>query len=165
MRKIIVIAHDMRSAFNLGSLFRTCEGIGVTKIYLSGYTPLPKHYNDNRLPHLAEKLDKAISKTALGAEKLVPWEPASDIFDLIEHLKSDGYQVCALEQTKNSVKLNKFKANKNIVLILGTEVEGLPQPIIKACDVALEIPMFGQKESFNVVQAAAMALYHIRFTE
>jgi tRNA G18 (ribose-2'-O)-methylase SpoU len=164
MRDIILIAHNLRSTHNVGSLLRTAEGLGVQKVILSGYTPHPMRDNDRRLPHIAGKIAKDINKTALGAENLVKWEFHADILPVIAKLKKDGYVVAALEQTDDAHLLHKYHPPNKIVIVLGREVEGIEPEILDACDTALEIPMFGKKESYNVVQAAAMALYHCRFT-
>jgi tRNA G18 (ribose-2'-O)-methylase SpoU len=164
MRDIILVAHNLRSTHNVGSLLRTAEGLSVQKVILSGYTPHPMHDNDRRLPHIAGKIAKDINKTALGAENLVKWEFHADILPVITKLKKDGYVVVALEQTDDAHLLHKYHPPNKIVIVLGREVEGIEPEILEACDTALEIPMFGKKESYNVVQAAAMALYHCRFT-
>ncbi len=162
--EIVVIAHDIRSTHNVGSLLRTCEGLGIQAVYFTGYTPYPRlPSQDSRLPHIAEKLDKQIHKTALDAETLVPWFNAEDVMSCITNLKSQGYVVAALEQSETSVPLPEFKAPPKIALLLGREVEGIEADLLAHCDVTLEIPMFGKKESFNVVQASAMALYQFRF--
>ncbi len=162
MADIVLIAHNLRSTHNIGSLLRTAEGLGVNLIILSGYTPYPLKKVDDRLPHLAQKIDKQIAKTALGAETLVNWQHREDIFVTIKNLKSDGYLVAGLEQSLNSIKLNEYRPPAKIALILGREVEGLEAEVITQCDLLIEIPMFGHKESFNVVQAAAMALYQLQ---
>jgi tRNA G18 (ribose-2'-O)-methylase SpoU len=164
MRSIILIAHNLRSTHNVGSLLRTAEGLSVEKVILSGYTPHPASDNDRRLPHEAERISKDIRKTALGAENLLKWEYHHDLLPVVDHLKKNGWAVAALEQTEDSRELPKYHAPEKIAIIVGREVEGLEPEIINACDLTLEIPMFGQKESFNVVQAAAMALYHCRFS-
>lgn len=164
MRQIILIAHNVRSTHNVGSLLRTAEGLGVTKVYLTGYTPYPKSKNDIRLPHIADKLHRQIQKTALEAEKLIVWEHADDVFKVIKQLQQNGFTVAAVEQTKNSMPLPDFAPPDKIALLVGREVEGVEPEVIEISDITLEIPMFGQKESFNVVQAAAMALYHCRFS-
>jgi tRNA G18 (ribose-2'-O)-methylase SpoU len=162
--QIVVIAHDIRSTHNVGSLLRTCEGLGVQGIYFTGYTPYPRlPSEDPRLPHIAEKLDKQIHKTALDAETLIPWFVVEDVTSCITDLKNQGYVVAALEQSDTSMPLPDFKAPPKIALLLGREVEGIEADLLTHCDVTLEIPMFGKKESFNVVQAAAMALYQFRF--
>ena len=163
MRKIVVIAHNLRSAHNVGSLLRTTEGLGVWKVFLTGYTPYPLESNDKRLPHLAQKIDKQINKTALDAQHSIKWQHSVEIEPIIKNLKENGYTVAALEQTDSSLLLADFKPPNKIALIVGREVEGLETEIIKLSDTQLEIPMQGKKESFNVVQAAAMALYTLRY--
>jgi tRNA G18 (ribose-2'-O)-methylase SpoU len=163
MKQIILVAHNLRSAHNVGSLFRTAEGLGVGKLYLSGYSPYPLAANDERLPHLAEKIDRQIAKTALGAEKSIDWQHIFDIAQIITDLKNQGFTAAALEQTPGAIKLPGFAPAGKLVLIVGREVEGIEPEVLELCDLALEIPMLGRKESFNVAQAAAMALYHLRF--
>jgi 23S rRNA (guanosine2251-2'-O)-methyltransferase len=162
MREIIIIAHDMRSIHNVGSLLRTAEGFGASKVYLTGYTPYPIKSGDDRLPHLARKIDAQISKTALGAEHGQPWEQVESIKSLLNSLKERGFTVAGLEQNNKSIALPEFTPPEKIAVLLGSEVEGLAQELIRLCDVLLEIPMYGQKESFNVVQAAAICLYALR---
>lgn len=164
MRDIILIAHNLRSTHNVGSLLRTAEGMGVKKVILSGYTPHPIHENDRRLPHEAGKIARDINKTALGAENSVKWEFHADILPVLGKLKKDDYLVAAIEQTEDGHLLHKYHPPHKIALLVGREVDGVEKEILDACDTALEIPMFGKKESYNVVQAAAMALYHCRFT-
>lgn len=161
--EIIVVAHNIRSCYNVGSILRTSDGIGVRTVYLTGYTPYPRLKNDTRLPHIAEKLEKQINKSALGAETSQAWERHEDIQALIQSLKSDGWIIAGLEQHSSALPLNTFSSPEKIVLILGEEVEGIDANILTLCDVLLEIPMRGQKESFNVASAAAMALYQCRF--
>lgn len=163
MREIIVIAHDMRSTHNVGSLLRTANGLGITKVYLTGYTPYPVSPDDARLPHEAQKINRQISKTALGAEKTVLWEHHPNLSKLLENLKNASYSVVGLEQTLQAVPLDQFEPPQKLVLLLGREVEGIDPDILRQTDSQVVIPMFGTKESFNVIQAAAMALYHCRF--
>ncbi|HSX43464.1 MAG TPA: TrmH family RNA methyltransferase [Candidatus Saccharimonadales bacterium] len=164
MRSVSVIAHDIRSTHNVGSLLRTCEGLGVSHVYFTGYTPYPFIADDtDRLPHITAKLSAQIHKTALGAETLVPWSHHTDVCALIAQLKTEGYIVAALEQGERSTTLPEYHAPDKLALLLGREVEGIDPELLQACDTLLEIPMDGQKESFNVVQAAAMALYQLRF--
>lgn len=158
-----MIAHDLRSAHNVGSLIRTCEGLGVEKIFFTGYTPYPHNAEDERLPHISRKIDRQIEKTALGAQDSLPWDSEENIGKVIERLSADGYIICALEQAEKSTPLNKFEAPDKVALIIGNEVQGLEKAILDKADKVLEIPMFGKKESFNAVQAAAMALYELRF--
>jgi len=163
MRKIILIAHNIRSTHNVGSLLRTAEGLGIRKVYLTGYTPYPIVDNDTRLPHIANKLTAAIQKTALNAQNSQDWEYIEDIEHLLVKLKELGYTVCALEQTAKAVALNQYQPGDNIALLLGSEVTGVDQKLLELCDDHVYIPMFGKKESFNVVQATAIALYHLVF--
>lgn len=163
-RQIILIAHNLRSCHNVGSLLRTAEGLGVQEVILSGYTPYPARADaDPRLPHIAAKMAKQISKTALGAETMVAWRTEADIFPVLQQLQADGWRVAAVEQAPGSVRLPDFSVPDRLVLLVGREVEGVEPEVLAAVDTILEIPMFGRKESFNVVQAAAMALYHCRF--
>lgn len=157
-REIIVIAHNIRSTHNVGAFFRTADGFGVQKIILSGYTPYPQlEKNDSRLPHIAEKLTKQINKTALGAEKTVPFE-YQETLDL-EALRQQGYRIVGLEQDARSVLLPNYSAPQKIALLLGEEVEGIEQSFRDQCDDLIEIPMVGKKESFNVSVATGIALY------
>jgi len=163
MPQLILIAHNLRSSHNVGSLLRTAEGLGLERVCLTGYTPYPRASDDERLPHLSQKIDKQIAKTALGAEKLVSWQHYADISQLIGKLKSDDYQIVALEQAVGSIKLFEYKPPRKLAIIVGREVEGIESEVLEMCDKIIEIPMSGKKESFNVVQAAAMALYHMTF--
>lgn len=159
MPEIIVIAHNIRSTHNVGAIFRTCEGLGVSKIILSGYTPYPKQPNDPRLPHLAEKITKQIHKTALGAEAMVPFV-YQDLPDL-DTLKQAGYTVAGLEQDTRSASLSSYITPPKLALLIGEEVEGVNETLRSDCDVLLEIPMMGKKESFNVSVATGIALYSL----
>lgn len=163
MRKVVLIAHNLRSSHNVGSLLRTADGLGITKVYLTGYTPYPLSKDDQRLPHIAQKVDRQIAKTALGAEKSVAWEYSNDIYDVISSVRKNGFTIAALEQSPKSTTITKYSPPEKLALIVGREVEGIESEILGASDVVLEIPMRGHKESFNVVQAAAMALYQISF--
>jgi len=161
MPEIIILAHNIRSTYNVGSILRTCEGFGVTKVIFSGYSPHPKVKNDTRLPHIAEKLTKQIHKTALGAEKMVEISYSNDIFETIEQLKSHDYAIIGLEQAKNSLKLQNFRLYKPTALLIGEEVYGIKPDLLKLCDSIVEIQMYGQKESFNVAVATGIALYQL----
>lgn len=154
---IVVIAHNIRSTHNIGSIFRTCEGFGVERLILSGYTPYPTIPGDTRLPHIVKKLEKQIQKTALGAERLVPYE----YYEMppIATLRAAGYRIIGLEQDERSVLLPHYDRPEKLVLLLGEEVEGIASELRDTCDDLVEIPMFGKKESFNVSVAAGIALY------
>jgi tRNA G18 (ribose-2'-O)-methylase SpoU len=164
MRQIVLVAHDIRSCYNVGSLLRTAEGLGVHEVILTGYTPYPRQDNDPRLPHIALKLDRQIAKTALGAELTQRWSQSDDIEDSLRSLRDQKFIIIGLEQAAQSVALPTFQPPDKVALLLGNEVTGLDSALLAACDRVIEIPMFGYKESFNVIQATAMALYHCRFS-
>jgi len=162
MSKLVVIAHDIRSIHNIGSLLRTADGLGVEQVYLTGYSPYPKQKNDTRLPHECLRITRQINKTALGAEKTYG-QHHQDLHKLLADLKQDNYIIAGLEQARNSISLAEASKNKKIALILGSEVEGLDPLLQEQCDITIEIPMKGQKESFNVTIAAAIAMYHLTY--
>jgi len=132
-------------------------------VYLTGYTPYPALPDDERLPHLADKISQQIHKTALDAEHQVAWQYQPAITPLLARLRAMGYVITALEQTPGAQSLPQYRPPDKLVIIVGREVEGIEAEVLAACDYHLEIPMLGQKESFNVVQAAAMVLYHCRY--
>lgn len=160
MPEIIIILHNIRSALNVGSIFRTSEGFGVKQIICSGYTPYPEIVRDPRLPHIRQKIAAQIHKTALGAETIMPFT-YQDSPDITTRLKDSGYVIVGLEQTKNSARLSDYTVPKKIALILGEEVGGISPELLRLCDDVIEIPMVGQKESFNVSVAAGIALYDL----
>lgn len=161
--QIAVLAHDIRSAHNVGSIFRTCEGLGVNHLYLSGYTPYPGIQRDTRLPHIADKVTAGIAKTALGAERLLSFTHVATPYPTIDGFKAHGYSVVGLQQDKSSVLLPEFAVPDKILLILGEEVEGIASDIRKKCHFLLEIPMNGKKESYNVSVATGIALYGLTY--
>ncbi len=147
---IIVVLDNIRSSYNVGSIFRTADAAGVNKIYLCGITPCPP--------------SPKISKVALGAEKYIDWEKVSLTWRLLEKLKQSGYFIIALEQgsrSRNIFQVKSFRKNK-IALVLGPEVKGLSSKILKRTDLQWEIPMQGKKESLNVAVAFGIAIYQIR---
>lgn len=159
MPEIIVIAHNIRSTHNVGSIFRTSEGFGVKRIILSGYTPYPRIDGDPRLPHIADKLTSQIHKTALDAETMVPFE-----YQEVPHvaeLKKQGFRIVGLEQDERSQILPGYETSPKIALLLGEEVDGLTPDLRLECDDLIEIPMRGKKESFNVSVATGIALYQL----
>lgn len=159
MRKIILVAVDVRSAHNVGAFLRTADGFGAS-VMLVGITPRPTgSKDDSRLPHIAQKAHKLIAKTALGAEELVEWTYHSTFSDAVKELRNNNFKLCAVEQSESSLPISDLPGDKNIALIVGPEVTGLPQSVLKACDAIYEIPMIGDKESFNVSVAAGIALY------
>lgn len=154
MKKIALVLHNVRSTHNVGSMFRTADAMGVSKIYLCGYTPDPI----DRF----ERPQKDIAKTALGAEQTVVWEHSSETLLTIRSLKEEGYSVCALEQAPQSISIEEYATQGDVALVVGSEVEGLSSDVLGVCDTVLEIPMFGSKESLNVSVSAGIALYALR---
>ena len=151
--KIVLVLLDIRSVQNTASLFRTADCAGVSKIYLVGTTPAP-----------FDRFGRArqdFSKISLGAEKSVQHEYVSDIKALLPKLKIEGYKVVALEQAEDSLDYKDFTASAKCALILGNEVEGVPQGVLDQCDSIIEIPMKGEKESLNVSIAGAVALFRL----
>ena len=142
-----LILHNIRSAYNVGSIFRTADAVGISKIYLGGYTPAPD----------SEK----VAKTSLGAEKSLGWEKIGDTWRLVEKLKLEGVRIVALEQSKASRDYKKFKPKFPLAVMVGNEVSGLSPNILKRCDSVWHIPMRGQKESLNVSVAVGVFLYKI----
>ena len=144
--EIYLIALNIRSALNVGSLFRSADAFGVKKIYLCGITAKPP--------------DKQLAKTALGAEKSVKWEYCAQISPLLKKFKKQA-NIVALELTPKSVPLNKFKPKFPLALIVGHETRGVPVSVLKMCDQVVSIPMQGMKESLNVSVAAGIAMYKL----
>jgi tRNA G18 (ribose-2'-O)-methylase SpoU len=158
--QIAVIAHNIRSTHNIGSILRTCDGFGVERVFCTGYTPYPSQPKDARLPHIRHKITAQIHKTALGAEGTVPITQSDDPASVLDQLKLEGYRLIALEQAPSSINLADFTpSTKKIALLLGEEVHGIPQELLARCNTIVEIPMAGHKESFNVSVAAGIALY------
>jgi 23S rRNA (guanosine2251-2'-O)-methyltransferase len=164
MRRIILIIHNVRSAYNVGALLRTADGLGIDEVVFSGYTPYPPAKSDIRLPHIAQKAGRAIRKTALGAEDSVKWQKTDDILNYIKSLVGAGWQMAALEQTSSAINLSDYQPPSKIALLVGSEIGGLEPGLLKAVPIHLEIPMLGTKESLNVAAAGAIALYHLRYT-
>ncbi len=164
--ELILVLDNIRSTYNVGAILRTAEGLGVSKVILSGYTP--RVDDANLLPHLREKLNREIHKTALGAEKMLDIYASDDIISDLKSLKKEGWQVVGLEnniEKANLVKLNdkglRSKLTDKVVLILGEEVNGINYSLYDIIDLFIEIPMRGKKESFNVSVAAGIAIYGI----
>ena len=155
--KFYLILHRIRSAYNVGSMFRTADGIGVDKIFVTGYTQAPS----KKKYEFQSKAEKMLSKTALGADKYVDWEKEKNVSKIIEKLRKEGFQIVALEQDEGSVSYKKFKPNKKIALIVGNEPRGIDGRILKKCDKIIDIPMRGNKKSLNVAVAIGVAGYEI----
>ena len=149
----ILVLPDIRSAINVGAIFRTADAVGIDKIYLVGWTPRPTDQFG--------RIQKDIVKSALGAETWIPWEYKEKLLPLIIFLKKEGYEVIALEQSIDSIDYRKYKKPNKLAFILGPEVTGLDKKILKKCDKIVEIPMHGKKESLNVSVACGVALFRI----
>ncbi len=159
MKTLTVILYNIRSTYNVGSILRTCDCLGINEVIFTGYTP----FIDKGLPHEQAKLTKEIHKTALGAEQTVKWQRFGSIEESIKYLHDKDFKVYALEQGENSLNLaDSPEFPEPFALILGEEVHGIPTDILALCDGTLEIPMCGQKESFNVSIATGIALWELR---
>lgn len=145
MKQISVILDNIRSLYNVGSFFRTSDGLGVSKLYLCGITATPEH------PKLA--------KTSLGAEKSVSWEYHKDVVELVSKLKIEGKRIISIETGDNAIELQNFEFRDNDVLVLGHEVDGVNREVLDLSDAIVGIPMKGMKESFNVASSFAIVAY------
>jgi 23S rRNA (guanosine2251-2'-O)-methyltransferase len=146
---VIAVLENIRSAYNVGSVFRTADAFLLEAIHLTGYTCVPPH--------------KEIKKTALGAEETVNWKHFANAFESILVLKENGYKVYAVEQALNSISLEKLQLNKEdkVAFIFGNEVTGVEQNTIALCDGCVEIPQLGMKHSLNIATAAGVVLWEI----
>lgn len=159
----IAILHDIRSAHNVGSMFRTADGAGFSRIILTGYTPCPAIAGTAR-PTRAER---DLAKTALGAERAVPWERYDTLAGAVETLRKEGYEIVALEQSGRSIPYDAYapkEPDAKAALLVGTEVTGLSDDELELADTVIEIPMCGTKESLNVSVAFGVAAYRITGT-
>ncbi len=146
---VVVVLDNIRSLHNVGSVFRTTDAFALEAIYLCGITGKPPH--------------KEITKTALGSDLSVDWKHYPDTVTAIAQLKQQGYTIAGLEQTEGSTLLNEWTiaADEKIALIAGSEVDGVSQEAVNACDILIEIPQHGTKHSLNISVATAVALWHI----
>ena len=161
-KRAFLILHNIRSSQNVGSLFRTADAVGITKIYLTGYSPAPLDK--------FERPSKEIAKTALGAEKSIPWEKCS-FEKCILQLKKEKAQIVAIEQHEKSISYRDIKIKSTVAFVLGNEVTGIEPEIVEHCDVIAELPMRGElsrnriadggKESLNVSVAGGVALFQL----
>lgn len=142
-----IIAHNIRSLYNVGTIFRTSDALGISKIFLTGYTGRPPR--------------KEISKVALGAENSVPWEGIKNISSLFKRLKKEGIQIVALEKVAQAVDYLSFNPKFPLALLVGNEVRGVSTSLLKQVDQVISLPMKGEKESLNVSVAMAVAGYYI----
>lgn len=149
----ILILDDIRSAQNVGSIFRTADAIGVDKIYLLGITPDP-------VDRFGRKRSD-IKKASLGAEETVVWDHVNNKAQLASDLKKNGFKIVSLEQTKDSIDYKDFNAPEKIAVIVGNEVSGVSKELLDLSDTVLEIPMKGKKESLNVSVSTGILLFRL----
>lgn len=144
---VVVVLDNVRSMHNVGSVFRTADGFSIEKLYLCGITARPPH--------------REIEKTALGATESVDWVHVDDTLDAIAALRTEGYQIIAIEQAKGSTMLNTFQPAQDAkyALIFGNEVNGVSEEVMAQIDGCIEIPQFGTKHSFNIVISAGIVLW------
>ena len=147
-KQLILILDNIRSRENVGSIFRSADAFGVSKIYLCGITPTPPH--------------EKISKSALGADEFVPWEYFKRTVDIVKRLQREGVGMIALEQSKRSIDIRTLNYAGGIALVVGNEVKGVGKGILKSCDHIIEIKMYGKKESLNVSVATGIAIYELK---
>ncbi len=149
----VLVLHNIRSAHNVGSMFRTADGAGVSHIYLSGYTP------NHETPHGKER--QQFTKVSLGAELTVPHSRANELVPLLEKLKQDGFTIVAIELDPKAVSIFDYqkKGGEKLAIVMGNEVEGISKKVLDLADHVLQIPMRGQKESLNVSVACGVALF------
>ena len=147
-----IILEDIRSAYNVGAIFRTADAAGVAKVFLVGYTPAPT----DRFG----RVQAEIEKTSLGASATMEWQQVATAKEVIGRLQADGVTVAAVELAEGSVPLKEFVEPKDVAYIVGNEVEGVTKESLALADVILQLPMLGQKESLNVSVTAGVILYH-----
>lgn len=145
---LCVVVNDIRSLHNVGSIFRTCDGLGVEKLWLCGITGYPPQ--------------SEISKTALGAEQRVCWEYQKDIISVLKKLKQQHYQIVLLEQTDQGVPYQQFRPQSPACLVIGNEIDGIEDKVLPFADAAVEIEMRGIKNSLNAAVAFGVVAYHFR---
>lgn len=149
--RFVVVCDDLRSLYNVGSVFRTADGAGVDKIYLCGISGRPD----------SDKAKNKISKVALGAEESVKWEYGKQAWRVVEILKKEGYEIVSLEQAPKSIGYMNYRPKFPVALIIGNENNGIKKALLERSDKIIDIPMKGAKESLNVSVAFGVAAYRI----
>lgn len=146
---LVVVLDNVRSMYNIGSVFRTADAFRIEEVLLCGITATPP--------------SNEIHKTALGAEESVAWQYFRETTDAVAYLREKGYTLCAIEQCEGSVMLNDFKkeAGRKYAVFMGNEVKGVQQQVIDECDVCIEIPQFGTKHSMNVSVTAGIVMWEM----
>ena len=151
--KSFLLLHNIRSAHNVGSIFRTADAAGISKIYLSGYTPQP-------IDRFGRPV-KELAKVALGGERSIEWEYFKTPLPLLKKLKKEGVEIIAIEQSKKSVDYKKIKPRSSALFMVGNEVNGISEKFLEQADIVAEIPMKGKKESLNVGVSLGIALFRM----
>jgi 23S rRNA (guanosine2251-2'-O)-methyltransferase len=142
-----VIAHNIRSLYNIGTIFRTADALGVTQLFLTGYSGYPPR--------------PEIAKVALGAEQTVPWKHCQNISAVVKKLKKQGIKIISLEICPQALDYRRFKPSFPLALVVGNETRGLSLALLKKSDQIIYLPMQGQKESLNVGVSMAVAGYYL----
>lgn len=150
---IRILLHNIRSAHNVGAIFRTSDAIDVFHIYLSGYSPLPIDRFNRPV--------KEIAKTALGGEHAIPWSGIKNPTRLITTLQSEGFTIVAIEQDARAIDYKQFHPKGKTLILVGNEVRGLSEAMKQRADTIIEIPMHGKKESLNVSVAFGIAMFRM----
>ena len=164
---MVAILHNIRSAHNVGSMFRTADAAGISQLYLCGITPAPWPVGSTgaRPSDMLGSARKSLEKTALGAEKTVPWKKCTRGMDCIRHLRRDGYYICAVEIARGAVPYYDAdvlkKKTRKLAFVVGNEVAGLPKSLLDTCDAIVCIPLHGKKESLNVAVAFCIIAFEI----
>ena len=161
-RSLVVIAHNLRSVHNVGSLLRTGEVFAVDKVYVTGFTPYPTWPGDVRDAKLQAQQTRRLAKVAAGAELTMPLARHDDVYALLDSLHETGYEVLGLEIDPDAITLSDHSPGGNVALVLGDEVAGIDPALRARCDHLVQIPMYGRKNSLNVSVAAGIALYSLR---
>ncbi|MEQ1849086.1 MAG: TrmH family RNA methyltransferase [Candidatus Peribacteraceae bacterium] len=143
-RRLRLIAHNIRSLWNIGSFFRSADAANIEHVYLTGYTAVPPRYE--------------ITKTALGAEEWIPWSQYADVMDAVKHARDSEFSIVSLERTDSSISLYEYEWDDAVCLIVGHEIDGVPKAVQESSDATVHIPMEGKKQSLNVSVAAGIAL-------
>jgi 23S rRNA (guanosine2251-2'-O)-methyltransferase len=158
-----LILSDIRSTLNVGAILRTADASGIELVYACGYTPYPQVIDDSRPPHVADANQRAIAKTALGAERAVTVRHLPDTMSAIHEAHLEGFKIIVVEQAESSLNLYHYQLQEPSALVLGNEVIGIDTEILELADVVLELPMIGRKESLNVATTAGIVMYQLRF--
>lgn len=160
---VTLVLDNVRSLYNVGSIFRTADGVGINKIILSGITPYPAMENDARKPWEIQTVTEKLGKTALGAENVVSWVYEQDPLNAITKEQTiTPHVVVSLEKTKTSQSLFDIETPFPIILVVGNEREGISQSLLDSSDLVVHLPMHGSKNSLNVSNATSIALYELR---